>query len=263
MPARRSVWIDTDVALGAPRGDVDDGLALAAVVLATQGADSIWTLAGVSAVEGNTDAATAAGCARGLLGALGAAVPVFEQAQAAAALAALPEGASLVALGPLTNVAAALALDPTLAARVDVRVVGTVLSPWRHPVYHASDLNLRRDRTAARVVLDAPLRRRIFPLEVVQALRIREVDLDRLGEAGPAGAYLALHSRRWMRRSRWRNLGRGFPAWDLVPALDAVGRLPDARFAGDRLAGFDAAAARDVFLGLCGPPEAAGKARGS
>jgi purine nucleosidase len=252
MPARRSLWIDTDVALGAPRGDVDDGLAVAAVVRASQAPGCRWTLAGVSAVGGNTDAATAAACARALLAALGASVPVFEQAQAAAALAALPTGASLVALGPLTNVAAALGMDPTLTARIDVRVVGSVLRPWRHPVYRLSDLNLRRDRPAARTVLAAPLRRRVFPLDVVQALRIGEADLARLDVSGAAGAYIARHSRRWLRRSRWRNLGRGFPAWDLVPALDAVDHLPEARFADDRLVGFDAGAARERFLGLCG-----------
>jgi hypothetical protein len=38
--------------------------------------------------------------------------------------------------------------------------------------------------------------------------------------------------------------------WDLVPALDAVGLLPAARYAGDRLASFDADAAREAFLAL-------------
>ena len=72
----------------------------------------------------------------------------------------------------------------------------------------------------------------------------------RLSAAGPAGDYLARHSRRWLSRSRVRNLGRGFPAWDLVPALEALDRLPSARFAGDRLVAFDAAAAREEFLSL-------------
>jgi purine nucleosidase len=249
MAAGRWLWIDTDLALGAPRGDVDDAFALAAVVRAG-GGTADWSLAGVSAVAGNTDAATAARCARALLAALDAAVPVIEQAQAAAALAALPTGASLVALGPLTNVAAALSLDPSLPARIDLRVVGGVRHPWRHPVYALSDLNLRRDRAAARAVLAAPLERRLFPLDVVQALRVQPEDLERLASLEPAGAYVAHHSLRWARRSRVRNLGRGFPAWDLVAALDAVGRLPGARFEGGRLASFDAAAAKDAFFGL-------------
>ncbi len=256
MASRRTIWIDTDIALGAPRGDVDDGFAVAAVVRAAQAPDGEWTLAGVSAVGGNTDPATAAGCARALLAVLGASVPVVAQGAAAAALAGLPTGASVLALGPLGNVAAALALDPTLPARIELRVVGGVLSPWRHPVYRLSDLNLRRDRAAARSVLAAPLRRRLFPLDVVQALRIGAPDLRRLSAAGPAGEYLARHSQRWLRRSRLRNLGRGFPAWDLVPALDTVGHLPQACFAGDRLAGFDAAGARERFLALLeGRPE--------
>jgi purine nucleosidase len=250
MASRRAVWIDTDMALGAPRGDVDDGFAVAAVVRAAQAPDASWMLAGVSAVAGNTDAATAAGCARALLAVLGASVPVVEQAAAASALAGLPTGASILALGPLGNVAAALALDPTLPARIDLRIVGGVRNPWRHPVYRLSDLNMRRDRAGARSVLAAPLRRRVFPLDVVQALRIRERDLQRLSAAGPAGEYLARHSQRWLRRSRLRNLGRGFPAWDLVPALDSVGQLPQACFEGDRLVGFDAAAARQCFLAL-------------
>jgi purine nucleosidase len=249
MPGPRSLWIDTDVALGAPRGDVDDAFAMAAVVRAAAGAVD-WSLAGVSAVAGNTDAGTAARCARSLLAALDAAVPVLEQPQAAAALAALPTGASLLALGPLTNVAAALQLDPTLPARIDLRLVGTVLRPWRHPVYALSDLNLRRDRPAARAVLGASLPRRLFPLDVVQSLRMGPADLDRLAATEPAGAYVAHHARRWSRRSRLRNLGRGFPAWDLVAALDAIGGLPGARFEGDRLVGFDAAASKEAFFGL-------------
>jgi len=247
---RAPLWVDTDLALGAARGDVDDGFALAAVVLA--GAEIL----GVSAVSGNTDAATAYGCARDLLDVLGAGCPVVPEADAPAALAALPAGASVLAIGPPGNLLRAAALDPGWPARVEVRVVGRVRSRLRHPLLPLFDLNL--GGREARRLWSAPFSRlSVFPLDVVRRLRLDGRDLERLRGLGPAGEYLARHSRRWLARAPLRYLARSFPAWDLVAALDAVGRLPGARF--DRrlgrsgLAGFDVAGARAAFFALPWP----------
>ena len=245
MPA--GLWVDTDLALGAARGDVDDGFALAAVVRAAP-----ERLLGVSAVGGNTDAATAHECARRLLEELGADCARVSEAEAPAALAALPAGSSVLAIGPPANLIRAARLDAGFPARVGVRVVGRVQRRWRHPLLPLFDLNLRGE--AGRVFWSLAFRERhVFPLDVVRRLRIDAGDLDRLAGAGRAGAYLARHSRRWLSRAPLRYLSRSFPAWDLVAALDAVGRLPGARWTRDGvLTGFDVAGARRAFFELLG-----------
>src|SRR5216683_5047308 len=116
------IWIDTDIALGADRGDIDDGLALAAIAAAARRGAA--RLLGVSAVAGNTDAATALRCARALLRVAGLeSVPLIDAAAAPAHLAALAAGTSLLALGPLTNVARALQLNPNCSKHLELRVV--------------------------------------------------------------------------------------------------------------------------------------------
>ena len=238
------LWIDTDDALGADRGNVDDGLAIAALL------GSGARVLGISCVAGNTDAVSVFAAARALLDRVpDAAVPLVPAHEAAARLATLPEGASLLALGPLTNVAAATRLDPTLPARCALRVVATLEAPWRSPLRALRDLNVRRDRGAARSVLALSWRRLlVFPLDVVRSLRLGPDDLARLRrDAGPLGAWLAHGAERWRREQRWRQPGGRFRVSDVVAALDAAGELPGARYAGGRLVAFDAAAARERF----------------
>lgn len=249
-PAKR-IWVDTDIALGARRGDVDDGFALAAVVRAVQKQSERWGLAGVSTVAGNTDAETACRCTRDLLAQCGIEYEPLLGLAAAQAIARLPDGASLLALGPLTNIRQALELDPALPQRVSLRVVATVRDRRRHPLLGFFCLNFRRDRQAARRIMRAGFRElRVFPLDVVSRLRIGRRQLDELSACSSLGAYLARHSRRWLRQAPWRYASFSFPLWDLVAALDAIDALPDARFDADCLEAFDAHLAWDAFLAL-------------
>jgi len=142
-------------------------------------------------------------------------------------LAGLPERTDVLALGPLTNLAVALESDPGLAGRATLRWVGGNLARTgpglsRRPL----DFNFLRDRRAARRVLSAPWRALVlYPLGVVASMRVDAVRLDRLAGLSPLGRYLADHSRRWVRRARWRYLAPAFPVWDLPAALDAIGLL--------------------------------------
>ena len=113
--AQRPVWIDTDLALGAWRGDVDDGYALAAV-LAAPGVQ----LLGISTVSGNAPADVAYRCATAPLQAAGQSHRVLQGASRPGKTAPrlrpslrCRPGAAVLALGPLSNVAAALRRDPT------------------------------------------------------------------------------------------------------------------------------------------------------
>ena len=245
MPPK--IWVDTDIALGAPRGDVDDGFALAAVALAAR--EGAAVLAGVSVVSGNTEGNTAFEAARRLLESLGASCPLVSEADAPQALAGLPPGTSILAIGPPTNLVRAAGRAPSFPSRVDVRVVGRVRNRFRHPLLPLFDLNLR----AAGLFWSLPFRRRlVFPLDVVRRLRFGPRDLARVAACGLLGGYLARHSDRWLARAPFRYLSRSFPVWDLVPALDAVSRLPGAVFDPERseLAGFDAEGARRAFFAL-------------
>ena len=247
--AMTSLWIDTDNALGSARGDVDDGLALAAVLCMARCARV--SIAGISVVDGNTDARTAAHCTRALVEAAGMAVPVLEMDAAAAAIARLPSGTSLLSLGPLTNIAAALRLNPECGIGIELRMVAAVRHPWRHPILVLSDLNQRTDPPAAAIARGARWRElRILPLDVIRRLRIDRAALDALREAGRLGAYLSRHCERWLARAAWRYpWRRSFPAWDLVAALDALALLRDVQFDASThmLTTFDAAHALTTF----------------
>lgn len=245
----RKIWVDTDVALGAPRGDVDDGFALAAVALAAR--EGAAVLEGVSVVSGNTQGTTAFQAARALLEVLGVSCPLVPEADAPRALTALEPGTSILAIGPLTNLFRAAALTPSFPERVEVRVVGGVRNRLRHPLLPLFDLNFR----GGRAFWSLPFRRRlVFPLDVVRRLRFGPRDLERIGACGPLGEYLSRHSRRWLVRAPLRYLSRSFPVWDLVAALEAVARLPGAVIDPKRseLAAFDPEGARRAFFALLG-----------
>jgi inosine-uridine nucleoside N-ribohydrolase len=221
----RALWVDTDIALGAARGDVDDGFALAAVLGAVRRGEV--SLLGVSTVSGNVDAATAADCARHLCAAAGVSVVVAQGVQGAARIAAAQPGTMIVALGPLTNLAAACRADPGLPPRAGLAVVGGNLSSGgRVPPLWPFEFNLTRDRAATREVFGLHWERlTLYPLDVVRRLRVGGARLEELAAVSPLGELLADGSRRWLARSRWQHGGRGFPVWDLPAALDSMGAL--------------------------------------
>jgi inosine-uridine nucleoside N-ribohydrolase len=225
-----SLWLDLDLALGARRGDVDDGFALAAALCAHMLGEA--RLVGVSAVFGNTEAPTAFRCARALCDAVGCDVRVYAGArasgdhdtEAARAIAALPEGTELLALGPLTNVHAALLRDPGLAVRVRTSIVGGNLSSWgRWAPYWPFEFNLAKDIAAAQHVFATQGERRLFLLETCARLRAGAGDLVRWRRGDTLARRLAVGSWRWLAYTPLRYQSLRFPLWDLVPVLTALG----------------------------------------
>jgi inosine-uridine nucleoside N-ribohydrolase len=228
------IWVDTDVALGAASGDVDDGFALAAVLGAEAAGKA--RLLGISTVHGNTSARESARCASALAASAGRHVEVVEGAAgpgrgvdspAAARIAALASGADLLCLGPLTNVAAACDRDAGLPDRVVLRVVGgRLVSRGFLPPVWPWEFNLARDAAAARRVLSRPWRAVVlYPLDVVRRLRADAALLGEISKGSPSGRLLAEGSRRWLARARRLRLSGSFALWDAVAALDAVGAL--------------------------------------
>jgi len=228
------LWIDTDAACGhSARTDPDDCLAIA--LLARAAGDRI---VGISTVAGNAPREVVERTTRELAARLSATLRVYSAADAQQAMTeALEHGPlTVVALGPLTNIAAVLDARPDLRPRVArlVAVMGRRRGHLFHPAEGADagmlfghgpifrDFNFEMDpRAAARVVaLNLPLT--LVPYDAARRIEIGARDLDRLAAAGGALAWTAARSRAWL--AYWReDIGRqGFCPFDLLAAAYVV-----------------------------------------
>lgn len=223
---RRAVILDCDNALGVPACDVDDGLAL--LFLLRQEAIA---LRGVTACFGNAGLPSVMRATRLLFRSFGLdALPLHpgashpgEGATEAAhflvqATAAEPGRVTILAIGPLTNLAAAAQLDPGFFGRcAGIVCLGGSLGPARLGWRRLRELNFEADEAAARIVLateDCPVT--VVPATSCTGLTLRLEDLERLP------ALLRPAVRNWLLCCR---MGRGLDhmvAWDLVPALAMV-----------------------------------------
>ena len=231
----QKLWIDTDAACGhRARTDPDDCLALALLARARD-----FEIVGISTVAGNAPLEaverTTRELAARLSADLGRTLPVHAGHQGLEA--ALEKGPlTIVALGPLTNVAAVLDARPDLRPRVAriVAVMGRRPGHIFHPAEGAGgamlfghgpvfrDFNFEMDpRAAARIVtLGLPLM--LVPYDAARRIEISGADLDRLAASGGALAWTAGRSRGWL--AYWReDIGRqGFSPFDLLAAAYVV-----------------------------------------
>src|SRR5204863_73046 len=92
------------------------------------------------------------------------------ESEASRFLAATPEPVRIVALGPLTNVAAALEAKPELARRiVELVVVGAnPASRGRWPPLWPFEFNLTKDRRATSAVLGSEVPLTFVPLDAAK-----------------------------------------------------------------------------------------------
>lgn len=249
----RRVWIDTDAACGQGRWhDPDDCLAL----LALLGRSGVQVV-GVSTVFGNAALATTHAVTRALIEQVavtgGPAIPVFRGCEHAlpsclpsqpahvALRTALQEGPlTVLALGPLTNIAAALGAGapPSAHAVHLVAVMGRRPGHRFHPTEGRSeravlfghgpvfrDLNFVLDPAATAVILSARIPLTLIPYEAARSLVVTEQDLERIADRDAAGAWVAARSRDWL--DRWQQaIGlNGFYPFDLAAAMVLV--LPE------------------------------------
>lgn len=110
-------------------------------------------------------------------------------------------GLEIAAIGPLTNVARALALDPDLPRRVGgLTIMGGHVREVRigdHVCKPGIDYNLCSDPEATMAVLGAGFRTTLVPADVTLRVWMRVRDLERLETAGALGAALAHQVRLW------------------------------------------------------------------
>ena len=252
----RRVWVDTDAAcVTGRRRDPDDCLALLLLASAAH-----IDIAGISTVFGNAPVADADQVTRALVQTLGggagrpgragsATVPVFKGCGAAASKC-LEDGGSLdaqgalqqalqqgsldvVALGPLTNLAAVLAREPALDARVTrvIAVLGRRPGQRFHPSENRAtgamlfghgpifrDLNAVLDPQAVAVVLASGVPVILVPYTAARHVLMTGSALDRIARNGPAVAWVAERSRVWL--EFWRSEAGldGFYPFDLMAA---------------------------------------------
>ena len=226
MTGPRPVLFDTDIG-----SDVDDAIALALVLACPEQLE----LVAVTTVAG--DAPLRARIAAGLLGLAGRrdvdvcageeqpllrprerfamqghesryleglpAAPVSREPAPERIVRAAREipGLELVAVGPLSNLARALALDPELPGRVaGLTVMGGHIREVRigeHVCAPGIDYNLCSDPEASVAVLGAGFRTTLVTADVTLSTWMVATDVERLAQAGPVARVLAAQIRIW------------------------------------------------------------------
>ncbi len=250
QPPRR-VWIDTDAACGhGRRTDPDDCFAILALARRAE-----VEIVGISTVFGNESLAVTDRTARELVAVLragGADMPEVHRGSSRAMprdarpptapahlgiQRALEQGPlTVLALGPLTNLAAALENRPELRANVAclVSVMGRRLGHLFHPAEAGGggmlfghgpvfrDLNFQLDRVAVERVLASAVSLTLVPYDAARATQITEGDLDRQAALGGGPAWVARRAREWL--DYWReDIGtHGFYPFDLLAAAHVV-----------------------------------------
>jgi len=217
------VWIDTDPACGlGATSDVDDCWALLLAI-----GSSELEIRGISTIFGNSDGNRSYERARDLVGKLvspQSGPKVYEGAhaklspqdprttEASRALVQTLEREQLtiIALGPVTNIATVLLERPELATQIRqvIAVAGKRPSPGlgfypgRSRILHLHDLNFRKDVEAFDVLLRSGVPTVLVPYEVASKVIIVPQDLDELAKAGGVALWLSNLSQDWM--SFWR-----------------------------------------------------------
>lgn len=218
--------LDTDLAMGAPGSDIDDGFALALAL-----SDPGISVDLVTTVNGNTDVDTATVLTLELLHRLGrddipvyrgASVPlvrppgptgsvpdtvlVREPRSQSAAVAmvehvlAHPGEVTLVAVGPLTNVALALRLHRDFAGSLKALVImGGVFDGHTHRAGMPGEFNVWSDPEAAQIVLTSGVTARWVGLDVTQQVRVTRAEALELESSGrPFASFAGTYTAAWI-----------------------------------------------------------------
>lgn len=230
-PAPQPVWIDTDPSVGVPDRDVDDGLALLQALRSPE-----LSVVGVSTVFGNAPLDQADPIGRALVDGwapdvpvhTGAAGPGFTPTPASEALAdALRAGPlTVLALGPATNVATALATHPELQPNLleVVAVMGRLpgqrfTTGTTNPRAHR-DFNFEQDPDAVAFLLDHGVMLTLAGFELSRTVWVGAGDIADWAQ-GPNAAPLTEPAMQWL--ALWQRVFGvdGFNPFDTL----AVGAL--------------------------------------
>jgi inosine-uridine nucleoside N-ribohydrolase len=195
--------VDCDPALGLPFRDIDDALAIHALLRAGV------ALAGLTTVFGNASVDRTTAIARGLAP---AALPVYRGAGHPGDLATpavdvlVAHRGPVLGLGPCTNLAAAL----RRGARWERLVLlgGPARRSPNVRYLHLTELNFALDAEAASLALGHATH--LFPMEVCRQVVFTRADVPTRHRAA---------ARSWLALAPWLTRTPGFHPWDVLPAL--------------------------------------------
>ena len=227
-PERTAVWIDTDPAVGEPDRDVDDGLALLQAFRSPE-----LEIRGVSVVFGNAELDKGLPIAQRLVrefgppglrvyGGAAKATNVETDASRALATALRSSPLTILALGPMTNVATVLVKHPELASRMTRVIAVAGRRPGQRFTTGTSnaqghrDFNFELDPDAFQRLLDSRVPVVLAPFEISSKIWLKAPDLARL----PAS--LAVPARQWL--ALWARLFGvdGFNPFDTLAVAYAI-----------------------------------------
>ncbi len=225
MPAQNLLVVDTDVSLGTPGAEIDDGAAL--LVLAGRYTGSVQA---VTTTFGNVHTELAVQNTHRILAYLdrtdwpvfpGASLPLIQDSgwladwysrygttpewptpaakrHAVTAIIervrASPGEITLLALGPLTNLALAVRIAPDIAPLVrEVVAMGGSFAHRETP-----EFNFRCDPEAAHIVMTAPWPVRLLGLDITSQVIFSRHDLESLASSTEAHRLLKHQAARWI-----------------------------------------------------------------
>jgi inosine-uridine nucleoside N-ribohydrolase len=214
------IYIDSDNAMGAPAGNVDDGFAVAALLRCGE------EIAGLASVKGNTfehwadrnNSVIAAICGWKGRFLRGWRKRKHHGNPAADFLVSNSRPLRIVALGPLSNIGAALERSEIIAA--EIIVVGGNSSSRGGPPLWPHELNLTADRPATRAVFGSPIPITVLPIDVGRRMKVRREQLDAID--GLLGEYIRSESKRRFRRMLWTRFSREISITDLPAAMYVI-----------------------------------------
>jgi purine nucleosidase len=143
------------------------------------------------------------------------AAPPFQMPAINLMLSSVDRGATLLAIGPYTNLAALERIRPGSLSRIPIVVMGGwVLPPaaglpdWGPDM----DWNVQWDTRAAKVVAGAATDLTLVTLPATLNAHLRAADLPRLRAAGPLGDLVARQSEAHAANRNMSDLGRSYPS---------------------------------------------------
>ena len=231
------VWLDVDTSTGVVTDgrhhDVDDGLAMIYAFHSPE-----LRVRGVSAQFGNATLEQAVPIAEEVLQQFG---PADMEVHAGAASAndldkatdaTRAIGAALrerpmhvLALGPVTDIAAVLKAEPDLRDRVLSVVVvaarrdGFTFGPTQAPGVFFPDANFEKDPAAMKVLIDSGVPIVFAGYEVSSHVWLTPADLDAMADKSASGKWVAETSRPWMKQWTENLKTPGFNPFDALADL--------------------------------------------
>jgi pyrimidine-specific ribonucleoside hydrolase len=230
MKTRTAVWIDTDPSISSGAREVDDGFALIQAFHSPE-----LDIRGVSVVFGNAPLEEAWPIGQEIVKKYGPPnLPIYAGAakaeqlgtatDASRALAAAlqKEKLTILALGPITNVATVLKTHPELSDRIEAIVAVAGRRPQQRFVTGTKkqapfrDLNFELDAPGFQALLDANVQIVLAPWEVSSKVWLQEDDLKQLAAGKPSAQWLASPGRDWLKMWQEQFGADGFNPFDTL-----------------------------------------------